>query len=118
MVKSIRTEEEWNDVVDRVLTADAIIVLTMDDDEPIKKEVLSILKERSPDTEVIDIEPELYKGKFTGEKFAFAPPGIIFFVKGEPVWRSDLGILDFNDHAWNDMILHNMIKKFFEGKDI
>lgn len=115
MVKAIRTEEEWNGVADQILTSDAIIVLTMDDEEPIKKEVMNILKDRCPDVDVVDIEPELYKDKFTGERFAFAPPGIIFFVKGEPVWRSDLGILDLNDHAWNDMILHNMIKKFFEG---
>lgn len=116
MVKSIRTAEEWNKVVDQVLTSEAIIVLTMDDDEPIKKEVLDILKDRSPDTDVIDIYPELYKKKFINGVYAFAPPGIIFFVKGEPVWRSDLGILDLNDHAWNDMILHNMIYKFFEGE--
>lgn len=117
MVKAIRTEEEWNGVADQILTSDAIIVLTMDDEEPIKKEVLNILKDRCPDIDIVDIEPELYKHKFTDENFTFAPPGIIFFVKGASVWRSDLGILDLNDHAWNDMILHNMIKKFFEGKD-
>lgn len=121
MIRKLTTIDEWTELnrAGDILTPK--IILAIDDEEPIKKEIINIFQKHRSDIDICDMVPGVFdtmvsNGRLCPDHPTFRSPGCVFYNDGKAVWVNSLNFLELDDHAWNNMILHNMFKKFFGEK--